>query len=71
MTAGLKERTGQVTPTWSRIIRDAVRAGLLEARVSMPAVVVSYDPETRTCSVQPSFSESFLDDDQRESIPLP
>lgn len=42
-----------MTPTLADVIREAMRAGLAEVHVALPAVVVSYDPALQRATVQP------------------
>lgn len=48
-------------PTWEDVIREAVRCELAAVHVSLPAVVVSYDPASQRATVQPVIRGRFRD----------
>lgn len=69
----LDRDSSERAPTLAETIRRAIAAELIELRVSLPAVVTSYDPSTRKASCRILVKEAFLDEsDQRqvESMPV-
>ncbi len=57
----LARATRGETPDLADNISDMIRADRLELNTCMPAVIISYDPSTKTCEVTPSFSRRFID----------
>lgn len=45
----------------AEVIQVAVKAQLLDTHTAMPAVVVSYDRNTQTASIQPAIKRRYLD----------
>jgi hypothetical protein len=45
----------------AEIMQKAVKTQLLETHTSMPAVIISYDREKQTASVQPAIKRRYLD----------
>lgn len=58
-------------PEWEDIIREAIRAGLGGVHVSLPAVVVAYNPALQQATVKPIVHERFKDVRTGLEIPNP
>ncbi len=48
------------TPTFARVIKDAIENRLVDLHVAMPCVVKSYDPSKQMVSVQPALQRKYL-----------
>lgn len=57
---GLMTQTGNETPTFADILREAIRENQLEVNTMIPGVVVSYDALIQTCEVQPSLKRTII-----------
>lgn len=51
------------SPQLGEVVNRAVARGQAEVRVSEPCVVLSYDANNQTVSLQPQIADAFLDDD--------
>jgi hypothetical protein len=62
-----------LTPTWARVIRDAIRAELDRLHFGLPARVVSVDElvAKQVVNVQPTLREVYLDANDEETSPEP
>lgn len=62
----------EAAPTLPELIRRALDSRLADVNVSMPGIVASYDPATRTASVRPALRRVLFDDDyERAAEDLP
>jgi hypothetical protein len=57
-----------MTPEWAEVIRDAIRAALLECHTGLPAKVVSFDASIPSVSAQPLLVSVFVDDNGDENV---
>jgi hypothetical protein len=60
------------TPTWAEIIRVALERRLMDTYVSMPGVVLDFNPAQQTATVQPSLRKLGPDPTGTDKVnPLP
>jgi len=60
------------TPTLSRVINDAIKAGLTEIHTALPGTVESYDPVRQSANVQPTVMRRYVSENGEvvaESLP--
>lgn len=57
----LANQTGNETPDWMDVVKDQIRTDRLELNTSLPGIVESYDPATRTASVRPAMKRTTID----------
>lgn len=57
----LAQQTGNETPDWMDVVKDQIRTDRLELNTSLPGIVKSYDPATRTATVQPAIKRTTVD----------
>lgn len=57
----------ETTPSLAQIIKDAVRDGMAQTNVGMPAEVVKYDHEKQTVDVKPQLKKKFKDGKTEET----
>lgn len=55
-------------PDLGEVIVEAIKAALYDTHTGLPAKVVSFDPATQSCVVQPLIKSRILDDDERVEI---
>lgn len=68
MSVGIKERLD--TPEEQQ--RSATENQLANMRVAMPGIIISFDPDKQTASVQPAITENIqIEDKPTESMELP
>jgi hypothetical protein len=60
------QRLGQVTI--AEVLDRAIRSRLARLRVSLPGVIESYDPATRTATVKPLLKETRFDEAGEEHV---
>lgn len=58
------------TPTLDEVIREAIRASLLNVHTVMPGTVQSYDNLQNLASVQPSFKRKYVKDEEVQDLPI-
>ena len=59
----------EITPTFSKVLQDAIEARVVDFRVAMPGVVVTYNVATQRASIQPSL-KSELEDGSTQTLPI-
>lgn len=68
MSVGIKERLD--TPEEQQ--RSATENQLANMRVAMPGIIISFDPDKQTASVQPAITENIqIEDKPTEAMELP
>lgn len=50
-------------PDWVDIVREAIRAALVDLHTGLPGKILSFDPATQSASVQPLIKRVFIDPD--------
>lgn len=58
------------TPTFYKVILDAIEQRLAEVYTSMPAAIVSYDRKKNLAVVQPGLKRKYASKDQPVKLPL-
>ena len=64
MTKFIEEKEdflGDAPPPMARVLREAIRAELVELRVALPAEVLEYDLAKQSVNVQPHFKRKYGD----------
>lgn len=60
------------SPSWAAVITEGVTAAVRNFAVALPGTVLSYDPSSQTCSVQPGVHRLVPDaDDEAEDVVEP
>ncbi len=49
----------EATPTTAKVLNEAVRSGLVNTRICMPAQVISYNKDKQSVDVQPAFKKKY------------
>lgn len=57
-------------PELSFVVKEAVKAELMQTRVCLPARIVSYDPATQNASVEPLIKKEYIKDDELLNLPI-
>jgi hypothetical protein len=60
----------QTSPSLAKLIETAIDSKLVDVHTAMPGVIQSYDPDTQTCDVQPSFKRKFIGDNVAVLLPV-
>lgn len=59
-----------LTPTLAQLIQDAVRTGILDINVCLPARIETYDAELQKANVMPLLKKKYVDQDEPTALPV-
>ena len=60
----------QETPTFSEVLKNAIKAQLLDVHVSLPAKIKDYDASTQKASITPLLRKKYLKDNAEIDLPV-